>query len=304
MPNPSIVTFAKKSGKPEAEIEKMWKDVKASLIKQGDDESSESFYPKLVGIIKKNLKLESVDAIEDSLFATFLKEKDIPKDDKTKNIKMSIDKGKDNDDPEKKAQDDEDDDDLSTLDGDYNSIEMLHAIIEAIRGLDDPDGDAGEEGEIDYGLEILYEVAEQIPEETLEIIIDALFQFYDIDDEDVEDAMDGADGEDETDEAMNEALIGEAMSAIKKKRMYYLKKKRKKQLGKRSGSMQFKRNYKFDTKKGRYTKRKKPQSVSSMRKKARRITKMNKRSSNKIKAKRTKKRVAHVKDPYGGSKRK
>lgn len=298
MPAPVVKSFAKKSGKSEAEVEKMWKEVKASLLSQGKSEKDENFYSLLVGIMKKNLKLEGMEEIENSLFNSFLREKEDKKVDK---IKMKTDTSG----IDKTPQDDEDDDNLATLDGDYNSIEMLHAIIETIRAQDDPEGEAGAEGELDYGLEILYEIAEQIPEETVEIIIDALFQFYDIEDEDVEGALDGADSdEDETDETMTESLLSEAMTAVKKKRMYYLKKKRKKQLGKRAGSMQFKRNYKFDTKSGRYKKRNKPQSVSQMRAKARRMKKINKRSATKVKAKRTKKRMAHVKDPYGGGKRK
>jgi len=49
--------FADKTGKSVEEIENMWKAIKASLIKQGNDEESPNFYRLLVGIMKKNLGL-------------------------------------------------------------------------------------------------------------------------------------------------------------------------------------------------------------------------------------------------------
>lgn len=58
MPTPLLKSLAKKAGKPTAEVEKMWNSVKGSLIEQGEVESDSSFYPKLVGIIKKNLGLK------------------------------------------------------------------------------------------------------------------------------------------------------------------------------------------------------------------------------------------------------
>ena len=76
MPNNIVKSFAEKSGKSVAEVEKMWDSVKASLIKQGESEKDDSFYPKLTGILKKNLKIESIEKINNSLYSNFLKEKE------------------------------------------------------------------------------------------------------------------------------------------------------------------------------------------------------------------------------------
>lgn len=58
MPAPLIKSLAKKAKKSSSEVEKMWNSVKQSLIDQGEKEDDSSFYPKLVGIIKKNLGLK------------------------------------------------------------------------------------------------------------------------------------------------------------------------------------------------------------------------------------------------------
>ena len=306
MPASVIKSFAKKSGKSEAEVERIWKGVKKSVMDDGTSENSPKFYEYAVGRLKNALKIEGMEEIEASLYSSFLREKEDKAMDKVKMKADVPDNDKSDDD---KAQDDEDDD-QAVLDGDYNAPEMLRAVIETIRYVDDPEGEAGEEGELTFGLEIMYEIADQVPEDTAEIIIDALFQYYDIDDEDVEDNLDADDDDDDAghDEELHEMMqlmdLPEAMSAVKKKRLYFLKKKRKKQLGKRAGSMQFKRSYKFDTKSGRYKKRKKPQSVSQMRKKARRMARQNKKGGTKARQAKSKRRVKHVKDPYGGRKKK
>jgi hypothetical protein len=299
MPNSVIKSFAKKSGKSEAEVEKMWDSVKASLIKGGASESDENFYPKLTGIVKKNLKLESIIGLEEEFYTSFIIER------ARKKLKKEEEPQKK---PAKKAEppaaapskytDPQGDE--------YEAVAMLRAIIEVIRDTDDPDGNAGEGGELDYGLEIMYEVADQLEEETVETIIDALFQFYDVDEDEVEDQFDD-DDDDEKDEGLYESLMigednmDEAPGLIRQKRLRQLKAKRKRQLGKRSGSMQFKRNYRFDSKKKRFVKRNKPVSVAAMRKKARTFKRVNRRGSTKAKAKKTKRRLKNVKDPYRSS---
>lgn len=297
MPAALVKTFAKKSGKSEAEVEKMWTSIKKDLLKD-QPESSPTFYRNLVGRLKNALKLEHYEEIEDALYKNFLAEKEEKK--KKDSVKKMKDREKDTK-KDKTPKDDTDPD--GDIDDVYNTVDMLRAVIEVIRETDDPKGEAGPEGDLEYGLEIIHEIAEQIPEETAEIIIDALFQYYDVEEEDVEDIVGDDDDEEETDEELNEMLI-EAISPVRAKRLRYLKKKRKKQLGKRASSMTFKRNYKFDTKKGRFVKRAKAVSVVAMRKKARIFKKVVRKGSTKAKAKRTKKKLIHVKDPYSSGKTK
>jgi hypothetical protein len=57
MPTPLIKSFAKKSNKNVSEIESMWNSVVQSLKDSGSKESDENFYPRVVGILKKNLHL-------------------------------------------------------------------------------------------------------------------------------------------------------------------------------------------------------------------------------------------------------
>lgn len=268
MPAALVKSFAKKSGKSVEDVEKMWKDVKASLVKQGDDVDDDKFYAKLVGIMKKNLKLESIEADDTVLFDIF------------KNHSLMED-------------DDDDDDDIVEH---YNAVATLRNVIEVIQDKDDPEGDAGEEGELDPALEILHELAPHFDQETIELIIDGLFEYYlDDDDEDEEDF-------DESLEEFYESDLGllkEKVNAVQAKRLRFLKAKRRKQLGKRGNSMNFKRTHHFDNKKKKFVKRKKALSVSAMRKKARIFKKVKRKGSTKAKAKRMKKRLAHVHNPYG-----
>lgn len=61
MPSSVVKSFASKSGKSVAEVEKMWDAVKSSLKKQGKKETDSNFYSLLVGIMKKNLKVEQFE---------------------------------------------------------------------------------------------------------------------------------------------------------------------------------------------------------------------------------------------------
>ena len=67
--------------------------------------------------------------------------------------------------------------------------------------------------------------------------------------------------------------------------------------------MSFKRSYQFDKKKRKFVKRKKAMKVSDIRKKARILKRVVRKASTKIRAKRTKKRLAHVKNPYQSGKK-
>jgi len=71
MPTPLMKSLAKKSGKTSAQVEKMWDSVKNSLKEQGHDENDQSFYPRLVGILKKNLGLTEQYTINEK-FITLL----------------------------------------------------------------------------------------------------------------------------------------------------------------------------------------------------------------------------------------
>ncbi len=185
------------------------------------------------------------------------------------------------------------------FDDHYDAVHTLREIIEAIRNKDDEDGASGEYGELDPALEILHELAPQFSEETIEDIIDGLFDYYldDDDDDDLDDFMENIDEEDFCEDDFG--LLDERINPVQAKRLRYLKAKRRKQLGKRGNSMTFKRTHHFDNKKRRFVKRKKAVSVSAMRKKARIFKKVKRKGSTKAKAKRMKKRLKNVRNPYG-----
>ena len=50
-----ISSFASKSGKSEAEVERLWQEIKAKLKEDGIEETEKKFYPILVSILKKKL---------------------------------------------------------------------------------------------------------------------------------------------------------------------------------------------------------------------------------------------------------
>jgi hypothetical protein len=184
----------------------------------------------------------------------------------------------------------------------YNPVVMLREVIETIRYTEDPDGDADDFGMLDPALEILYEVAPKLSQDVIEEIIEGLFDYYlDDDDEDEEYYESNVEFSDEDMEELVESfdLLDEKVNAVQKKRLRYLKKKRRSQLGKRGNSVAFKRTHHFDSKSKRFVKRKKAITVSAMRKKARIFKKTMRKGSSKAKAKRMKKRLSHVKNPYG-----
>lgn len=76
--------------------------------------------------------------------------------------------------------------------GEYSErTELANALRELIEGLD--------EDEVDPGIEILYDIADELSSETLQTVIDALSEFYDFDEDLVDD-------EDDDDEEMDESL--------------------------------------------------------------------------------------------------
>lgn len=184
----------------------------------------------------------------------------------------------------------------------YDAVHTLRNVISVIRDRDEPDGDAGEYGEIDPALEIMHELAPKFSSETIEDIIDALFDYY-IDDDDDDTEIDESLDDDDEDIDDDQSLLDEKVNAIQAKRLRYLKAKRRKQLGKRGQSAIFKRTHHFDNKKRKFVKRKKAMTVTAMRKKARIFKKVKRKGSTKAKAKRMKKRLSHVRNPYGASKK-
>ena len=57
MPAAVVKAFAKKTGKSEEEVEKLWDKAKGIAIDDGRKEDDENFYPYVTGILKKMLKL-------------------------------------------------------------------------------------------------------------------------------------------------------------------------------------------------------------------------------------------------------
>ena len=57
MPNNIVKSFADKSGKSEKEVEALWDKAVGIAIDDGRDKDDENFYPYVVGILKKMLKL-------------------------------------------------------------------------------------------------------------------------------------------------------------------------------------------------------------------------------------------------------
>jgi len=173
---------------------------------------------------------------------------------------------------------------------DYQSLDFFREVLESLMDSDD------ENYESNPVIEILYELADKIDEEVRENFIEGIFDYYDVDDlDDLDDEL--ASDLDENIEDYDE-IINEKINPIKAKKMRMLKAKRREQLGKRGNSMAFKRTHKFDNKKRRFVKREKAVSISAMRKKARIFKKTMKKGSNKAKAKRMKKHLQHVNNPY------
>ena len=56
--NALIKSFAKKSGKSEEEVDKLWGEIKQELKNSGRKETDKNFYAILVGTLKKRLKMD------------------------------------------------------------------------------------------------------------------------------------------------------------------------------------------------------------------------------------------------------
>ena len=73
MPSGIVKSFAKKSGKPKKEVEKIWQGIKSSLMDQGHDPKDPNFYALLVGSLKKSLKIKEEEFLFMDKFKKFLK---------------------------------------------------------------------------------------------------------------------------------------------------------------------------------------------------------------------------------------
>lgn len=71
MPAAVVKSFAKKTGKSVADVEKLWDKAKESAKKQRDEDDP-NFFRLVVGILKKMLKIEEnlVDGINNLLGST------------------------------------------------------------------------------------------------------------------------------------------------------------------------------------------------------------------------------------------
>lgn len=67
MPASIVTSFAKKTGKSVAEVEKLWNEAKKSAKEQGRKETDPKFYNLVTGILKKMLKIS-----EDRKLKTFI----------------------------------------------------------------------------------------------------------------------------------------------------------------------------------------------------------------------------------------
>ena len=65
MPTPMVIKFAKQTGKPVAEVEKLWDKAKESAKDNGWEESEDGFYPYVVGILKSMLGIK--DTLEEQV---------------------------------------------------------------------------------------------------------------------------------------------------------------------------------------------------------------------------------------------
>lgn len=70
MPSSVVVSFAKKTGKPESEIEKLWDNTKELVKKDYPDVEvdSDNYFQLVTGILKKRLKLESISEMHSLKF--------------------------------------------------------------------------------------------------------------------------------------------------------------------------------------------------------------------------------------------
>lgn len=344
MPNNIVKSFAQKSGKSVEEVEKLWDKIKKGVAEGGTSESDPDFYKFVTGRLKKALGLseetfmkftkyliEDEDEKKDSAEATLKKKLKGAENEDTSKGKKKKDVKKPSDDKEEveencsgrkkkmkealtlEAEDAKGKSGKEVADDDEGTPqEHLALIIDWIEE-DDQGDESGEEGELEFGLIILRDIAEHLTDDVADAVSDALIEYYglehyaddneDDDEEPEEEAL--AELDDyvvrmQRDDVNESEELDERLDA-KKKRKLFLRKKRKAQLGARANTAAFKRNYYFDKEKRKFVKRHKPMSMSNLRKKKRILKKVVKRRSTQIRMQRTKKRLAHVKNPYATS---
>ena len=70
MPSNIVKSFSDKTGKSEEEVERLWKKAQGLAIDNDIDKDSESFYPYVVGILKRMLKIEDDELDEEPSITT------------------------------------------------------------------------------------------------------------------------------------------------------------------------------------------------------------------------------------------
>jgi len=73
MPSNVVKSFSEKTGKSVKTVEKMWHEIKDSLIASGHKESDSNFYPLLVSILEKKLGIAKASEIVKVTLSNFSK---------------------------------------------------------------------------------------------------------------------------------------------------------------------------------------------------------------------------------------
>lgn len=166
--------------------------------------------------------------------------------------------------------------------------DLIAGIIEM-----ESEGVEGQEGPVDIGLEILSEVADQLSDDAIAAIMEQLSDYFDLD------ALEQVEDEEDYDGDMDESLSREdeilaEMQTAKQHKLSQIKAKKKAALGDKANTLQFKRNFFFDTKTKKFVKRDKALSIATLKAKARAFKKILKKASTKKAAMKTKKKFGEA----------
>jgi len=147
------------------------------------------------------------------------------------------------------------------------------------------------EYENEIGLEFLKILAPDLDDDLVALIINDIFEYFDFDEDYLELPV-SEDIEKEIEKLVESGALH--YKSVKERRLLKKKQELKKKLGKKAESLEFKRNYYFDKKKRRFVKRKKPLDYKTLRKKAKIMKKLHKKSEFKNRIKRAKEHYKHL----------